>query len=169
MCTRSVSVNCSQCSSAATWPSLQCCFQLPLITAWVQIWVCHLQFDVRRWVFPSIGGSPVRYIDIEYRLSIYRHFWKISISTWSFLKISISISIFTKISLSISISIFFRFALSVSISIFSKMTTSISIFFKSVDISTIDIRYRYIEQAYLTGKTSLFVKEVQTAGTFHPR
>ena len=34
---------------------------------------------------------PVRYIDIEYRLSIYRHFWNISI--WSFLKISISISI----------------------------------------------------------------------------
>ena len=57
MCTRSVSVNCSQCSSAATWPSLQCCFQLPLITAWVQIWVCHLQFDVWRRVFPTIGGA----------------------------------------------------------------------------------------------------------------
>ena len=41
--------------------------------------------------------SPVRYIDMTYRLSIYRHFWKISISIsmsiWSFLKISISISI----------------------------------------------------------------------------
>ena len=61
----------------------------------------------------------------------------------------LSISIFSKIFLSISISIFFRFALSISISIFSKMTISISIsiFFKSVDISTIDIRYRYIEQA----------------------
>ena len=51
------------------------------------------------------SSSPVRYIDIEYRLSIYRHFWKISISIWSFLKISISISIsirqFWKISISI--------------------------------------------------------------------
>ena len=50
------------------------------------------------------------------------------------------------IALSISISIFFRIAL--SISIFSKMamSISISIFFKNVDISSIDIRYRYIEQ-----------------------
>ena len=42
-------------------------------------------------------NSPVRYIDMTYRLSIYRHFWKISISIsiliWSYLKISISISI----------------------------------------------------------------------------
>ena len=55
----------------------------------------------------SSHTSPVRYIDMTYRLSIYRHFWKISI--WSFLKISISISIsirqFWKISISISISI----------------------------------------------------------------
>ena len=60
------------------------------------------------------------------------------------LSISISISIFSKISLSISISIpiFFRNALSISI----------SIFFESVDISTIDIRYRYIEQGYLLKK-----------------
>ena len=38
-------------------------------------------------------GSPVRYIDMTYRLSIYRHFWKISISISirRFLKISISI------------------------------------------------------------------------------
>ena len=48
------------------------------------------------------------------------------------------------LSISISISIFFRIALSISI--------SISIFFKSVDISTIDIRYRYIEQGYLRGR-----------------
>ena len=55
----------------------------------------------------------------------------------------LSISIFCKIALSISI----------SISIFSNMTISISIsisiFFKSVDISTIDMSYRYIEQGYL--------------------
>ena len=41
-------------------------------------------------------------------------------------------------------------SISISISIFSKMTISIlisiSIFFKSVDISTIDMSYRYIEQ-----------------------
>ena len=30
----------------------------------------------------SVRGSPVRYIDMTYRLSIYRHFWKISISIW---------------------------------------------------------------------------------------
>ena len=72
--------------------------------------------------------------------------------------LSISISIFLKDFLSILISIFFRIALSIliffrhalSISIFSKMTIpiSIAIFFKSVDISTIDIRYRYIKQGY---------------------
>ena len=28
----------------------------------------------------SMASSPVRYIDIKYRLSIYRHFWKISIA-----------------------------------------------------------------------------------------
>merc|ERR1711952_206044 len=55
----------------------------------------------------SLFLSPVRYIDMTYRLSIYRHFCKISISIsiliWSFLKISISISIrqFCKISISI--------------------------------------------------------------------
>ena len=53
--------------------------------------------------------------------------------------IDIDIDIFG-IALSISISIFFRIALSISI--------SISIFFKSVDISTIDMSYRYIEQGY---------------------
>ena len=58
------------------------------------------------------------------------------------LSISITISIFSKISLSISISISIFSKISLSISI------SISIFFKSVDISTIDIRYRYIEQGY---------------------
>ena len=45
-------------------------------------------------------NSPVRYIDMTYRLSIYRHLRKISISIsisiWSFLKISISIRQFQK-------------------------------------------------------------------------
>ena len=52
--------------------------------------------------------------------------------------------------IALSISIFFRIALSISISIFSKMTISISIFFKSVDISTINMSYRYIEQGYVS-------------------
>ena len=77
--------------------------------------------------------------------------------------IPLLISIFLKDFLSITISIFFRIALSisifskisVSILIFSKMTIltslSISIFFKSVDISTIDIRYRYSEQGEMDG------------------
>ena len=74
---------------------------------------CSSESDFARILRGMGGGSPVRYIDIEYRLSIYRHFWKISISIsisisiWSFLKISISISIrqFWKISISKSISI----------------------------------------------------------------
>ena len=78
-----------------------------------------------------------------------------------FLSISISISIFSKMSLSISISIFSKISLSISI--------SISIFFKSVDISTIDIRYRYIEQGYVnvtvgkevSGRVFLFVPSSQ--------
>ena len=51
------------------------------------------------------------------------------------------------------------FGIALSISIFSKMTisilTSISIFFKSVDISTIDMSYRYIEQGYLEQELQL--------------
>ena len=48
------------------------------------------------------------------------------------------------------ISIFSRMAISISISIliFSKMVISILIFSKSVDISTIDMAYRYIEHPY---------------------
>ena len=57
------------------------------------------------------------------------------------------------INIDIDIDIFgIALSISISISIFSKMTISISIsisiFFKSVDISTIDMSYRYIEQGY---------------------
>ena len=64
------------------------------------------------WWIPSKVVSPVRYIDIGYRLSIYRHFQKISIS------ISISIRHFWKISVSISISTrrFWKISISISIS-----------------------------------------------------
>ena len=71
------------------------------------------------------------------------------------LSILISISIFSEIPISISISIFSRMSLSISISIsiFSRVTLSISIsisiFSKSVDISIIDMAYRYIEHPYL--------------------
>ena len=57
-----------------------------------------------------------------------------------------SLSIFCQIPLLISISIFSRIILLMSI--FSKMTLSISIFSKSVDISIIDMAYRYLEHPY---------------------
>ena len=75
----------------------------------------------------------------------YRYFQDLLIDIDIFqnhhIDIDIDIDIFgIALSISISISIFFRIALSISI--------SISIFFKSVDISTIDMSYRYIEQGY---------------------
>ena len=65
----------------------------------------------------------VRYIDKPYRLSIYRHVLKISIS------ISISIRSLLKISISISISIktFIEISISISISIRTFLKISISI------------------------------------------
>ena len=58
-------------------------------------------------------------------------------------------------------------SISISISIFSKMTISIlisiSIFFKSVDISTIDMSYRYIEQGYFDPIYNLSSLEMQLA------
>ena len=87
----------------------------------------------------------------------------ISIFSKIALSISISISIFSKITISISISIFlelpYRYRydidifqncpidIDIDIDIFNfSISISISIFFKSVDISTIDMSYRYIEQ-----------------------
>ena len=70
-----------------------------------------------------IRSRGVRYIDKPYRLSIYRHILKISISISisirSLLKISISIKTFIEISISISISIrtFLKISISISISI----------------------------------------------------
>ena len=87
----------------------------------------------------------------------------ISISIFSkmTLSISISISIFSRMSLSISISIsiflWMSLSISISISIFSRVTLSISIsisiFSKRVDISIIDIAYRYIEHPYSQEKS----------------
>merc|ERR1711973_510401 len=85
----------------------------------------------------SIIISPVRYAKFE---SI-RYFIDIDILQNRLIDIDIDIDIFgIALSISISILIFFRIALSISISI------SISIFFKSVDISTIDISYRYFNK-----------------------
>ena len=99
--------------------------------------------------FLSATPSPVRYAKFE---SI-QYFIDIDILQNCLIDIDIDIDIFQNhhididididifgiaLSISISISIFFRIALSISI--------SISIFFKSVDISTIDMSYRYIEQ-----------------------
>ena len=69
---------------------------------------------------------PVRYIDIKYRLSICRHFWNISISIWSFLKISISISI--------SVRTFW-----VKNPFFSAEMRVFSCFFDEISISIVDI------------------------------
>ena len=79
----------------------------------------------------------------------------IDISQILLIDIDIDIDIFQNhhIDIDIDIDIFgIALSISISISIFSKMTISIlisiSIFFKSVDISTIDMSYRYIEQGY---------------------
>ena len=97
----------------------------------------------------SEGSSPVRYAKFE---SI-RYFIDIDILQNCLIDIDIDIDIFQNHHIDIDIDIF-GIALSISISIFSKMTISIliliSIFFKSVDISTIDMSYRYIEQGYRT-------------------
>ena len=96
-------------------------------------------------------GSPVRYAKFE---SI-RYFIDIDILQNCLIDIDIDIDIFQNhhIDIDIDIDIFgIALSISISISIFSNMTISISIsisiFFKSVDISTIDMSYRYIEQGY---------------------
>ena len=87
--------------------------------------------------------SPVRYAKFEsirYFIDIdilQNCLIDIDIDIFQNHHIDIDIDIFgIALSISISVSIFFRIALSISI----------SIFFKSVDISTIDLSYRYIEQ-----------------------
>ena len=99
----------------------------------------------------SIPTSPVRYAKFE---SI-RYFIDIDILQNCLIDIDIDIDIFQNhhIDIDIDIDIFgIALSISISISIFSNMTISISIsisiFFKSVDISTIDMSYRYIEQGY---------------------
>ena len=78
----------------------------------------------------DIDISQILLIDIDIDIDIFQN---------HHIDIDIDIDIFgIALSISISISIFFRIAL------------SISIFFKSVDISTIDMSYRYIEQGYTT-------------------
>ena len=89
----------------------------------------------------------------------YRYFQDllidIDISQILLIDIDIDIDIFQNhhIDIDIDIDIFgIALSISISISIFSNMTISISIsisiFFKSVDISAIDMSYRYIEQGY---------------------
>merc|ERR1712213_218549 len=84
----------------------------------------------------DIDISQILLIDIDIDIDIFQN---------HHIDINIDIDFFgIALSISISISIFFRIALSISI--------SISIFFKSVDISTIDMSYRYIEQGYVGGE-----------------
>ena len=96
-----------------------------------------------------VTTSPVRYAKFE----LIRYFIDIDILQNCLIDIDIDIDIFQNhhIDIDIDIDIFgIALSISISISIFSKMTISIlisiSIFFKSVDISTIDMSYRYIEQ-----------------------
>ena len=75
----------------------------------------------------------------------------IDISLILLIDIDIDIDIFQNHHIDIDIDIFWiALSISISISIFSNMTISISIsisiFFKSVDISTIDISYRYFNK-----------------------
>ena len=106
----------------------------------------------------------VRYIDKPYRLSIHRHFLKISISIRPFLKILISILIsimlFLKISISISISIriFLKILISISISIRTFMKISISIweFQKNLILISISIRKFWVKNPFLLAKSRAF-------------
>ena len=89
----------------------------------------------------------------------YRYFQDLLIDISQILLIDIDI--FQNHHIDIDIDIF-GVALSISISIFSNMTISIliSIFFKSVDISTIDMSYRYIEQGYRYPTCLIFAQVV---------
>ena len=104
---------------------------------------CALSTLVQIYTISCARSSPVRYAKFE---SI-RYFIDIDILQ----NCLIDIDIFQNHHIDIDIDIFgIALSISISISIFSKMTISIlisiSIFFKSVDISTIDMSYRYIEQ-----------------------
>ena len=85
----------------------------PLSDFWRNVSLPCGQHNMAIFIGPeSDHCSPVRYIDMTYRLSIYWPFWKISISIsisiWSYLKISISISISIRQFCKISISIKYR-------------------------------------------------------------
>ena len=107
----------------------------------VQISVVLPMVPIRRRVEqkPRRDGSPVRYAKFE---SI-RYFIDIDILQNCLIDIDIDIDIFQNHHIDIDI----------DIDIFG-IALSISIFFKSVDISTIDMSYRYIEQGYLSGKST---------------
>ena len=99
----------SKCKLLATWhlAPLEHHFGIQYTYMWTTLGGTHSTYLGTTWA--SLGynvdnnwvtTSPVRYIDMTYQLSIYRHFWKISISIsisiWSYLKISISIRQFKK-------------------------------------------------------------------------
>ena len=102
---------------------------------------------------PPPTSRPVRYIDIEYRLSIYRHFWKISISIWSFLKISISIWSFLKISISISTRQFWK----ISILIRQFWKISISMGAKSHDFCLFSVYFVVFFHRYVDGISNDYI------------
>merc|ERR1712004_173751 len=138
-------------STQSTWGrSNKMCFtgakkMLFFSTFWINFMECHsIQFTT---ISINVERGIVKI------LFKYRYFQDllidIDISQILIVDIDIDIDIFQNHHIDIDIDIdIFRIALS----IFSKMTISIlisiSIFFKSVDISTIDMSYRYIEQGY---------------------
>merc|ERR1711978_608048 len=126
-------------------------FHFDYITFWINFIECH--------------SIQLTTISINVEIGIVKILFKYRYFQDLLIDIDIDIDIF-KISLSISISIFSKIAISISI--------SISIFFKSVDISTIDMSYRYIEQGYTVyissvsslwgGATSISAASVSQSG-----
>ena len=105
---------------------------------------------MRGWLCLCVWGRGVRYIDKPYRLSIYRHVLKISISIRSLLKISISISISIKTFIEISISI------SISIRTFLKISISISISIRSFQKISISIRTFLVKSPFFSAEIRVF-------------
>ena len=125
------------------------CFTGAKKCLFITFWINFMEYHSIQFTTISINVER----DIVKILFKYRYFQDllIDIDISLILLIDIDIDIFQNHHIDIDIDIF-GIALSISISIFSNMTISISIsisiFFKSVDISKIDMSYRYIEQGY---------------------
>ena len=108
-------------------------------TFWINFMECHsIQFTT---ISINVERGIVKI------LFKYRYFQDLLID----IDIDIDISLILLIDIDIDIDIFQNHHIDIDIDIFNfsiSISISISIFFKSVDISTIDMSYRYIEQGY---------------------